>query len=610
MTTTTTKRFPSPFGTPTPPGAEGWESMYPPYLLFSEENREWEDSQFWFYDSLHRPEVEVPFDTIVHEAWFMAASANIARTFAVPAGNGYAERILNGRIYCTPLPVLSEAVVQERLPVYLRRAGYYYEHWNELYEKWTSKLEGLIAEMRAIEVPHLPAFEDESVVTEGRGYSTGHTLLSSYNAVVSNVLLVYQYHFELLVLGYGAYLNLYQFTKQAFPSIDDQTVANLAAGADILLFRPDDEVKKLARIAVDLGISDRLRADRRPELIVEQLRQDPTGARWVAAFDAAQDPWFHYSTGTGLYHHERSWIDDLTVPWAALKGYMDRLERGEALDRPTGEILERRDRLAAEYRALLSSADDRTAFDQNVELARTVAPYIENHNFFIEHRHHTHFWNKMRDFGDRMVENGLLLDRDDLFYLNRWEVGQALHDMVVSWSASGAIPMRTQHWRGLVSRRRDIVEVLRDWDAEPALGPMPPEIGDPFMLMLYGLTTERVAAWLEGTDDGSQELRGVAASAGVVEGTARVVLAPDDIPTVEEGEIMVCPITAPSWGPVFGRIRATVSDLGGIMSHAAIVSREYGLPAVVGTGRGTKVIRTGDRIRVDGDTGVVTVLPA
>jgi pyruvate, water dikinase len=608
MTTTATKRFPSPFGTPTPAGAEGWESMYPPYLLFSEENREWEDSQFWFYDSLHRPEVEVPFDTIVHEAWFMAASANIARTFAVPAGNGYAERILNGRIYCTPLPVLSEAVVQERLPLYVKRAGYYYEHWNELYEKWTSKLDGLIAEMRAIEVPRLPHFEDESVVTEGRGYSTGHTLLTSYNSVVNNVLTVYQYHFELLVLGYGAYLNLYQFTKQAFPNMDDQTVANLAAGADILLFRPDDEVKKLARIAVDLGISDRLRADRRPEQIVEDLRADPTGARWTAAFDAAQDPWFHYSTGTGLYHHERSWIDDLSVPFSALKGYMDRLERGETLDRPTEEILERRDRLAKEYRELLSSAEDRTAFDQNVELARTVAPYIENHNFYIEHRHHTHFWNKMRDFGDRMVENGLLLDRDDLFYLNRWEVGQALHDMVVSWSASGAIPMRTQHWRGLVSKRRDIVDVLRDWDAEPALGPMPPEIGDPFMLMLYGLTTERVAAWLEGPEEGSKELRGVAASAGVVEGLARVVLSPDDIPTVEEGEIMVCPITAPSWGPVFGRIRATVSDLGGIMSHAAIVSREYGLPAVVGTGRGTKVIKTGDRIRVDGDTGVVTVL--
>jgi pyruvate,water dikinase len=608
VATITEKRFPSPFHTPAPPGAEGWESMYPPYLLFSEENREWEEGLFWFYDSLHRPEVEVPFDTIVHEAWFMAASANISRTFAVPAANGYAERILNGRLYTTPLPV-DEATVQERVPIYVRRAGHYFEHWNELYEKWTGKMEGMIAEMRAIEIPHLPRLEDESVVTEGRGYSTGHTLLTAYNRIVDNVLLTYHYHFELLVLGYAAYLNLHMFCKQAFPGIGDQTVANLAAGADILLFRPDDEVKKLARKAVELDLGGRIRADRRPEQIVEELRQDPRGSQWVAALDAAKDPWFHYSTGTGLYHHERSWIDDLTVPWAALKGYMDRLERGETLDRPTHEILERRERLANEYRGLLTSAEDRAAFDQNVELARVVAPYVENHNFYIEHRHHTHFWNKMRDIGDRMVEQGLLEERDDLFYLNRWDLGQALHDVAVNWSAYNSIPMRKRHWRSMISRRKEIVEVLRHWDPEPALGPMPPEINEPFMIMLYGLTTERVAAWLEGGEEGSRELRGVPASAGLVEGTARVIFSPDEIASVEEGEILVCPITAPSWGPVFGRIKATVSDLGGIMCHAAIVSREYGLPAVVGTGRGTKAIKTGDRLRVDGDTGVVTILP-
>jgi pyruvate,water dikinase len=607
MATIAQKRFPSPFAVPTPEGAEGWESMYAPYILFSEENRAWEEGLFWFYDSLHRPEVEVPFDTIVHEAWFMAASANLSRIFAVPGANGYASRILNGRLYISAVPAAPDTI-EERLPDYLERAGYYFGHWPELYEKWTGKMEGQIAEMRAIEIPHLPHREDLAVVTDGRGYSTGHTLLTAYNRIVDNVLLTYHYHFELLVLGYGAYLNLFQFCKQAFPGINEQTVANLAAGADILLFRPDDEVKKLAQRAIELGIADRLRADEKPELIVAQLRDDPQGRQWVAALDAAQDPWFHYSTGTGLYHHERSWIDDLSVPWAALKGYMDRLERGETIDRPTGDILARRDRLANEYRALLPTAEDRAAFDQNVELARTVAPYIENHNFYIEHRHHTHFWNKMRDIGDRMVEGGLLEDRDDLFYLNRWDVGMALHDMVTHWASYNSIPMRTQHWRSMVSRRKEIIEVLRKWDPEQALGPMPAEINEPFMIMLYGLTTERVASWLEDSEDGARELRGVAASAGVVEGIARVISSPDEIPSVEEGEILVCPITAPSWGPVFGRIRATVSDLGGIMSHAAIVSREYGLPAVVGTGRGTRAIHTGDRLRVDGDTGVVTIL--
>jgi pyruvate, water dikinase len=607
MSTITERRFPSPFSVATPEGAEGWETMYPPYLLFSEDNREWEESIFWFYDSLHRPEIEIPFDTIVHEAWNISASGFMSRILAVPPAAGFYDRILNGRFYTTALPVTDPKTIEERVPSYVRRAGYYFENWTQLYEKWAAKMEDVIAEAKAIEIPRLPYLEAEEVVTEARGYSTGYELLKAYSRLIENVFLVYQYHFELLILGYTAYLNLHQFCKQAFPGVGDQTVANLAAGADILLFRPDDEVKKLARMALDLGLDGRMREDKRPEKIVEELRADPSGQQWVAALDSVKDPWFHYSTGTGLYHHERAWIDDLTVPWAAMKGYMDRLERGESIARPTAHILERRERLAREYRALLTSDEDRTVFDQNLALARTVAPYIEDHNFYIEHRHHTTFWNKMREIGDRMVDGGILVDRDDFFYLNRWDVGQALYDMVCSWSANNA-PSRERHWKSMVSRRKDICDVLRNWSPEVALGPPPQEVNDPFMIMLYGLTTERVEEWLAGTEDSGKELKGYAASAGVVEGIARVIFSPDQIPDVEEGEIIVCPITAPSWGPVFGRIRATVSDMGGIMSHAAIVSREYGLPAVVGTGRGTKVIKTGDLIRVDGDRGIVTVL--
>ena len=82
----------------------------------------------------------------------------------------------------------------------------------------------------------------------------------------------------------------------------------------------------------------------------------------------------------------------------------------------------------------------------------------------------------------------------------------------------------------------------------------------------------------------------------------------NDIGQIREGEILVCPVTAPSWAPIFSKIKATVSDIGGTMSHAAIVAREYGLPAVVGTGQATRRIRTGQRLRVDGDRGLVTIL--
>jgi pyruvate, water dikinase len=97
-------------------------------------------------------------------------------------------------------------------------------------------------------------------------------------------------------------------------------------------------------------------------------------------------------------------------------------------------------------------------------------------------------------------------------------------------------------------------------------------------------------------------------SPGVVEGVARVVGGAEELGEVQEGEILITRITAPSWGPVFGRIAAAVTDIGGMMSHAAIVCREYGLPAVTGVGSATSTIRTGQRLRIDGNTGTVSVL--
>ncbi len=77
---------------------------------------------------------------------------------------------------------------------------------------------------------------------------------------------------------------------------------------------------------------------------------------------------------------------------------------------------------------------------------------------------------------------------------------------------------------------------------------------------------------------------------------------------MRDGEILVCGTTSPAWAPIFPKVRAVVTDIGGVMSHAAIVSREYGVPAVVGTGRATSLIETGQTIHVDGSTGVVTIL--
>jgi pyruvate,water dikinase len=126
-------------------------------------------------------------------------------------------------------------------------------------------------------------------------------------------------------------------------------------------------------------------------------------------------------------------------------------------------------------------------------------------------------------------------------------------------------------------------------------------------IMLWGVTTDRVRDWA-GQEEGGTELNGAAASPGTVEGVARVVRTLAELAEVRDGEILVCGSTSPAWAPIFSKIKATVTDVGGVMSHAAIVCREYGLPAVVGTGRATSMIRTGQTIRVNGTAGVVTLV--
>ena len=598
-------RFPAPLEVPAPAGAEGWQDMYSPYLLFSEENAVWESSQFWYWDGMHRPDVEYPFDTIVHEAYMMSVAAVVSRLFSIPGAKSAASRVLNGRLYLADIPFDDPGQEERRIEGFMRRGGHYFENWPELSERWVAKVETLTDELTAIEVPTLPELEDEEVVFAGRGVNSGHRLLDGWARTLQNLFLVYQYHFEMLVLAYVAQMTFQDLARDSFPGITEQTLAKLVAGVELRQFQPDEELKRLARLALDLGVADRVRTAGDPGVAVVELGQDRAGAEWVAALDRAKDPWFHVSTGTGLFHTERAWIDDMSVPWAAIAGYINRLERGERIDRPHDELLAERDRLTSEYRELLPSDEHRAAFDQSIALSRTVAPHLQDHNYLIEHRHHTIFWNKIRQFADRVVTAGLLDEQEDFFYLNRWEVGQVLFDAVNAWAQ--ASPGLGQRWRSTVRRRREIVEALRDWIPEPAVGATPTALGG-LLTAQFGITMDTVETWLHADDDEGDELQGVGASPGVVEGPARVVLRPTEIEEVQDGEILVCPATAPAWAPVFGRVRGIVSDVGGMMSHAAILCREYGLPAVLGTGSGTRRIATGDLVRVDGDRGTVQLL--
>ena len=603
------KRFPSPFDVPTPAGCEGWEELYPYYYLFSEERREFEESKFWFFDSMHHPEVLYPFDTITSESWWVALGEMNSRVYIVPPALGIDQRVLNGRLYISANAIMDEEVVGARVAHFMERAGYYYQHWDELYAKWKEKASATVEELKAIQVKPLPEMEALEAVQGGRGLTTAYDLLTAYNRVIENMHKIWHFHFEFLNLGYAAYLTYFGFCKNLFPDIADQTVAQMVSGIDVLLYQPDEELKKLAKKALELGVSEVFKNGKSPAEVITTLEGSDAGKRWIAELEKAKDPWFYFSTGSGFYHHHKTWINDMSYPFMSISDYINRIEAGEKVDRPLEEVQAERDRLAGEYAALLEG-DDRKNFQEQLALARTVFPYIEDHNFYVEHWHHAVFWNKMREFGQIFVDNDFFDEVDDLFYLHRNEVQQALYDLIASW-AVGTPARGPKYWPKEVVRRKKLFAKLAEWSPVPGLGEPPEVVTEPFTIMLWGITTDSIQNWLGMSDEEEADgvgLKGFAASPGVVEGTARVILSADQLGQVNEGEILICPITNPSWGPIFSKIGAAVTDIGGMMSHAAIVCREYGVPAVVGTGFGTKKIKSGQKVRVDGAAGTVKIL--
>ncbi|HEX6453933.1 MAG TPA: PEP-utilizing enzyme [Trebonia sp.] len=584
------------------PGAENWRSMYPYFTRFQADD----DKRFWFYNSMHFPEPMPAFDAVTGEIPYQAIGANTARLFVFPTTLGIEHRIVNGRVYITANPVLDPAEIERRAAAFGPRAAHYYENWDALYEGWKERLLGLIRDIEATEVPELPEWEDEAAVFEARGTAQNHYLLENFRRCLDLYSKAWHHHTEMLMLGYGAYVVFFQFCTQAFPEISDQTVARMVAGIDVVMYRPDDELRALARLAVDLEVDDLFTEGADPATVLSSLDADrgDSGRRWLDAFAKARDPWFHVSTGDGFYHHHLSWNDDLTVPFTALSGYVAAVRAGTLASRPTQELRAQRDQIASGYRALLTSEEEKAAFDQMLGLCRLVFPFVEDHKFYCEHWFTTRFFQKIKAFGALLARFGVLAEADDVFHLHHTEIDQALSDLSLAWAA-GSPPLGGAHFPPIVAERKRMLEVLRDWSPPPALGPVPEALNDPAVRMLWGVTSERIEAWLHPSED---EVVGVAASAGVVEGMARVLHDVNEIGSLREGEILVCPVTAPSWAPVFGKIKAAISDIGGSMSHAAIVAREYGMPAVVGTGDATRRIRTGDRIRVDGDRGTVQIL--
>ena len=285
------------------------------------------------------------------------------------------------------------------------------------------------------------------------------------------------------------------------------------------------------------------------------------------------------------------WREDPSIPLASIANMM-KLDDSEDPEVIYRQKVARREELMANVRAKLDDEPGTLAkFDELYEAAQYSFPLTEDHAFYIDQLFISVFRRFCLAVGDRLVAKGQIDRPDDVFYLYRGELVDAL--------TAG------NDQRELVAERRaSMAAAAQAGPAPTTLGtpPPPPEAPDPFMdalvFRLLGMVPPE-----ESADPGA--LKGVPGSHGVYTGTARVVRSLDEATELEDGEVMVCEMTLPPWVPVFSVAGAIVADVGGVLSHTAIVAREMGLPAVVGTEVGTTAIKTGQTITVDGTKGFV-----
>ncbi len=249
---------------------------------------------------------------------------------------------------------------------------------------------------------------------------------------------------------------------------------------------------------------------------------------------------------------------------------------------------EKREEAVARARTRLRGIK-RWAFEKTLKWAQSQAPLRENGIAEIGLAYPM-LRRMLQELGQRFVEAGAIQRPADIYWLEAAEV-------------KAAVPALERH--EIVDNKFEVVQQRKAlWQMRKRLSP-PPQL--PRGKKYLGIDVEKTILAMSADSPQGNTIRGVAASPGQVSGVACVLHGPEDFDQMQAGGILVASITTPAWTPLFSLASGIVTDIGGPLSHGSIVAREYGIPAVLGTGVATRCIQSGQRITVDGNSGVVTL---
>jgi len=552
-----------------------------------------EQSLFWVFDDLHCPHPVSPmyFDI---GGWWLTCD-HMFRRFATPFAVDWLAKNVNGYLYTAAIPADPDirigateygARYSPRVPTdagYAAAVGTYSGRVLPVYGEhfadwWRDRL--------------VPEMERNFAYLEAELDRADSSSLMELACLLEDAMDIHDRHWKIhWMLNFAqlsATIALRDTMQRIRGSVDEQLLGRLQnSAADRnwdgveALWRMKEEVKG------DSGLSAAFRrGDGRGILSV--LTESERGQRFLAE-------------RLGPYQNEFGW----RAVWSHEFIFPTFRERPEPVLDQIRDYLESDYDYPAAVEAVRSDLDDASrelleglTGERRDELARAnatsrrMAPLTPDHHFYIDQGANARMRLVLIAIGRRLVADGVLDQDDDVVFLRYNELRQLLGDpaeldgrRVVSarrQERSAAYQLRPRDWVGTVTEEHLAFPYLVNWG--------------------YPDRFYRGAA----REDG--KIAGISASPGAVEGTARVVLTVEDFDSVVSGDILVCQMTNPAWVVLFTKISGLVTDTGGTTSHPAVLAREFGIPAVVGTSVGTQRITTGDTIRVDGSLGVVEVV--
>ena len=543
-----------------------------PFRTFNKED----EKRFWFLD-FHWPRGLTPLGLIWNEDGYNWGTQFAAENLPLPPGRGLVSRIAGIHTYASPIDVQSPYEIGERAQRMGPRLGEFLANFDEIWASRRDEVERGWQHFVVMDPANMSLPELSTMLKEARAYHKR----------------AFEIHFEIMYPLLVNYLGFYGMCAEM--GLDVSQIGKFLQGYDTKIMETDRELWKLTRAAKQAGLAEVFATTPASELASKLDAMGGAGSAWMTQFrDFLQV--YGYRTEGSCDVALPSWIEDPTPALGTIQSFIAKEEEHD-FEKALAAAIEERETAIDEARSKLT-AEEQTAFDAGVAScqAANFPWWQDDHNYYIDLKVSL----PMRWAARAIAEKTGADQPDDGLFLF-WPELTAVADGEKSMdSLKGIVKARHDYFDYWHERRPSMPKVL---------GTIPEAVTDPVLIEIFGLNQHFLTAiQAAGSDSDIKTLTGVPASKGKARGRARVFNNADNLHTLEPGDILVCESTSPNWTPAFAKIAGCVCDGGGMLSHAAIVGREYGVPTVTAVGLGTVVIAEGDEVEVDGDTGTVTVI--